>query len=278
MFAFVPGVAATPPAYGLVASAVRPDPALDPAWEKWELGFGWVSERCGSGWQLTPWCGVPDAGYVPQRGGSAYYRPVEARFADECSTLGGPLDEERVRRLVDATTPHAVATELWGGGGTLADPFDVLGDSDLSNPHLASPDAELVGSGGSDPLAGIGLLEQEALERSRGQQVFLHVPIRALPPLNGYVTRVGSQLITLAGSVVVADPAYTGTGPNGEPVGTSVWAYATTPVVVLTSPTVIHGPDSVRVERSRNSRITWASRLIAAAFDPCVHLATELTL
>lgn len=280
MFANVPGVPAAPPASGLVAAAVRPDPN-SPQWEKWELGFSWVSERCGAGWQLTPWCGEPDPGsYEPQRAGANHYRPVEARFADECSTLNGPYDDERFRRLVEATTPHVVAAELWGGAGTLADPYRAPGDvTDVSNPHLASPAAdEVAGSGPLGPVDAVGLIEQEAMALARGQQVYLHVPVRVLGRLHDTFRHVGSQLITHAGNVLVADPAYTGSGPNGEPAGTSVWCYATTPVLVLTSPIDMYGPDAGRVDRATNTRTAWASRAIAAAFDPCVHLATEITL
>jgi hypothetical protein len=56
-----------------------------------------------------------------------------------------------------------------------------------------------------------------------------------------------------------------------------VWAYATSPVTVLKSPlTVIEDPDAV--DPATNTRTTWTSRVFAATFDPCVHLATEITL
>jgi hypothetical protein len=277
MFANVPGVPAAPPTSGLVAAAVRPDPASLP---RWEQGLAWVPERCGTSYQLAPWCAEPDDGaYTRPRAGGAYYRPVEHRHADECSTLGGPLDEARVRRVAEAQSPFVIARELWTGTATIADPHQLDDGADATNAYLASADADVIGSGGADPLVGFGRLEQAALETSHGQQVYLHVPVLLLPLLRDVVmARVGSQLLTTAGNVLVADGGYPGTGPTGQAVGATAWAYATSPVQVITSPWVIDPNDVSRVDRATNTRTTWASRIFAATFDPCVHLATEITL
>ncbi len=277
MFANVPGVPAAPPTSGLVAAAVRPDPS-DPDWKNWEQGLGWVPERCGTSYQLAPWCAEPDAHTAP-RAGSAFYRPVEHRHADECSTLGGLPDMERVRRVADAQGPFVIARELWSGTASTADPHPLDDGTDAVNAHLASPAADIVGTGSASPLTAFGRLEQAALEASNGQQVYLHVPVMALPLLRDVVmARAGSQLLTVAGNVLVADGGYPGTGPTGQAVGATTWLYATAPVVVLTSPWEIDPDDVSRVDRATNTRTTWASRVFAATFDPCVHLATEITL
>jgi hypothetical protein len=99
----------------------------------------------------------------------------------------------------------------------------------------------------------------------------------ALGRLNDAFRQVGPQLVTHAGNVLVGDAGYTGSGPAGQAPGTTVWAYATAPVAVLTSPvTFIDGAEAV--DPTTNTRIVWGSRMFAATFDPCVHLATELTL
>lgn len=278
-FAYVPGVPAAPPTSGLVAAAVRPDTSA-PEWEHWELGLSWTPERCGTNYQLAPYCQEPPGGYEAPRAGAAFYQPVEHRHADECSTLGGPLDAERVRRVADAQSPYVIARELWTGEASAADPYTVQnGTGTAVNAHLASDVADVVGASAADPLAGFGRLEQAALEASHGQQVYLHVPVLLLPQLRDVVqARVGSQLITIAGNVLVADGGYPGTGPEGQAVGATAWCYATSPVAVLTSPWDIDPDEQSRVDRATNTRITWASRVFAATFDPCVHLATEITL
>lgn len=273
MFTPVPGVPAAPPVLsGLVASA-GPPPIID----RWETGLAWVPERCGTDYQLVPLCDAPVGAYTAPRPGSAYYQPVGLRIADECSTMGGPVDIERVRRVAEAQTPFAIARELWDGAGSQADPYDVGASSGLTNAYLASADAEDVGGSAAEARVAVGRLEQAALETTHGQQVWLHLPITVLPQLHGYVRPVGQQLITLAGNVVVADGGYPGTGPNEEPAGATVWGYATSPVQVLMSPLdLIEDPDAV--DHATNTRRVWASRVFAATYDPCVHLAAEITL
>lgn len=271
LFTTIPGVPAAPPTHGLVASAVRPDV------QRWEQGLAWVPERCGSPYQLVPWCDVPEVGYVAPRAGAAYHRPVGLRTADECSTLGGPVDLERVRRVAVAQAPFAIARELWEGDLTQTDPYDLDGVSS-TNAYLASPDATVVGASAANHSVGVGRLEQSALEATHGQQVMVHVPVMLLPQLADTVQPVGNQLITRAGNILVGDAGYPGTGPAGQAVGATVWIYATSPVAVLTSPWVIDTDDTSTVDRATNTRTVWATSVFAALFDPCVHLATEITL
>jgi hypothetical protein len=272
MFANVQGVPAAPPAFGLVASAERPQV------DGWEDGLAWIPERCGTTYQIVPRCDVPDA-YVKPRPGAAYYQPYQVRFADECTTLSGPVDAARVRRLVEAQSPFAVARELWTGDATGDDPFVIVaGDAELTNAALATADADIVGGSAASVAVGIGRLEQAALEASNGQQVHLHIPIVLLPQAQAYLYRVGQTLYTQAGNVVVADGGYPGTGPAGETVGATAWAYATSPVAVFLSPVEIDDDDPQVVDRDTNTRTVWGHRMAAAVFDPCVHLATQITL
>lgn len=271
MFSPVPGVAAAPPTSGLVASAARPDIP------RWEQGLAWVPERCATTYQLLPWCDEPAVAYTPPRPGAAYHRPVELRVADECSTLGGPPDLERARRVAEAQSPFAIARELWTGELSATDPYTV-GAATLTNAHLASAAADVVGGSAASPLVGFGRLEQAALEATHGQPVMLHVPVMLLPQLWPVFRPVGQTLVTHAGNLLVADGGYPGTGPAGQPTAASVWAYATSPVAVLTSPWRLIDDDPSVVDSTSNTRTTWAARVFAATFDPCVHLATEITL
>lgn len=271
MFTPVPGVAAAPPAYGLVASAARPDIP------RWEQGLAWIPERCGTAYQLLPACGDAPGGYTPPRPGAAYYQPVGMRIADQCTTLGGPVDEERVRRVAEAQAPYIVARELWSGTLTQTDPYTFGGDT-YNNAYLASSAATTVGGTAAAPLVALGRLEQAALEASHGQPVMLHVPPAAAWQLAVALTRVGQSWLTTAGSVVVADAGYPGTGPAGQAAGATVWAYATAPVAVLMTPWQLDLADQTTVDRATNTRTVWAQRLFAATFDPCLLLATEITL
>jgi len=275
VFTNVPGVPAAPLSAGLVASAVRPDIP------RWESGLAWIPERCASTYHLVPWCDVPTVSYDHPRPGAAYHRPVGLRIADECSTLNGPVDYDRVKRVAEAQTPFAVARELWDGAMTTADPYPLpLTGGSNTNAHLDSADATIVGTGGATPLIGLGALEQAALEASHGQQVFIHVPPLLLPQFadSGYLRPVGDMLVTLAGNVVVADAGYPGTGPAAQAVGATAWIYATSPVAVLMTPLDVEENDAWNVDRDVNTRTVWATRLFAATFDPCVHLASEITI
>jgi hypothetical protein len=260
---------------GLVAAAVRPDP--EPA--RWEQGLAWIPERCATDYELVPWCGDPAGGYTPPRPGAAYYRPVALRIADQCSTLNGPVDYERVRRVADAQAPWIIARELWDGAGSAADPYTLpSGGSPVSNAYLASTDAQIVGGSATTAHPGLGRLEQAAMEATHGQPVMIHVPLVILPELSFALRVVNNTLYSHAGNVIVADAGYPGTGPNGQTAGATVWMYATPPVSVLMSPWDLAENDTWQVDRATNTRTVWATRLFAATFDPCALFATEITV
>ena len=272
MFATVTALRAAPPTTGLVASA---PPALDDG-ARWESGLAWVPERCGIGWQLVPWCSNTDpAVHQPDTAGAAYCRPVGARFAVACSTLGGGVDSERVRRVVEATSPFVVARELWDGALGQTEPFTIRGET-YRNARLADPSAEIVGTGGADLLPALGRLEQAAVEASMGQRVMLHLPVRLAARLGEFTRRVGADLLTRSDNLVIADAGYPGTGPTGQAVGATAWAYATTVAVVRQSRIDLIDDPAATVDRAVNTVTVWASRVFAATFDPCVHFTTQI--
>lgn len=274
MFATAQGVLAAPPTTGLVASAVTPP---DDG-EHWESGFAWVPERCGADYQLLAWCSAddPDA-YTEPRTGGAYYRPIGARIAVQCATIGGAVDGERLRRVAEATVPFAIARELWTGEKGQDDSWTAQGET-YSNAYLASTDATEVGASATSILSALARLEHEAMEAARGQQVMLHLPILATAGLAEYVRRIGQRLLTRQDNIVVVDAGYPGTGPAGEVVGATAWAYATTPVQVRRSPLQLVDAPALTVDRSVNTVTAWAELVFAATYDPCVHFATEITL
>lgn len=257
---------ATPPTTGLLASArsgssIRFD----------GMGVSWRGERCiiTQGFSLCDEIeGLPDEPIF----GPYWYFPAAFRLRDYCTTISGELDTARLRRQAEAVTSFEVAQELWTGALTTAAPGDVGGDPYI-NAHLASDDAVTVAVTGTlaDKLA---QLEQAAMVASKGQRVFLHVPVSMVTPIANLLRRSGNLLLTALDNVVVADAGYPGTGPAGT--GTT-WAYATGPVAVRLSEVFLaEGRDATNVDRSINRQEVWAERAFAATFDPCIHFAANL--
>lgn len=245
---------------------------------RWEQGFSWVPERCGVPYQLVPWCATADpAAYTPPRYGGAYYRPPGVRFADQCSTLGGALDTARLGRIAEATTPYVIARELWLGEIGLSDTWAIRGAT-YTNDRLASPAATIVTAATTNLVTGLARLEHAAVDAAQGQQIMLHLPTTASAPLQQYVHRDGPLLLTNQDNLVVIDAGYPGTGPTGQAVGTTAWAYATSMVQVRMSPLEFITDPRQTVTTSTNTVTAWAERVFAAVFDPCVHFAIQLTL
>jgi len=259
-------VKAAAPTTGLYASAVKP-----PGGDRWESGMAWRPERCIALQTFGP-CTDPDTLPVEPDAGVAYHFPTGYRVRDYCTTIGGELDTSRLQRQADAVLSYALAHELWTGEQSIADPGELPGSVPFVNDHLAAASATtIVGTG---TLAEkFGQLEQEAREAALGQQVFLHIPIHLVTPLAEKLRRSGQMLYTALDSVVVADGGYPGTGPAGT--GTE-WAYATGPVQVRASALEIYDDPTQTVNRQNNRQEIWASRFIAATFDPCLHLAMNL--
>jgi len=274
VFEPVRGVPAAPPATGLVVSA-GPPPDGD---RRWEQGLSWVPERCGSAYQLVPWCAVSDpATYISPRYAGAYYRPPGVRFADACSTLGGALDTGRLTRIAEATTPFVIARELWDGAMGASDTWVIRGVT-YTNQRLADASATVVTSTATTLQGKLAALEAAAVEASRGQRIMIHLPVIATGDLAQFVRREGPNTLTRQDNLVVVDAGYPGTGPAGQAVGATAWAYATSLVQVRTSPLEFITSPAQTVDRATNTVTAWAERVFAANFDPCVHFAVAITL
>jgi len=114
------------------------------------------------------------------------------------------------------------------------------------------------------------------VEASMGQRVMLHLPVRLAARLGEFTRRVGADLLTGTDNLVVADAGYPGTGPAGQAVGATAWAYATTVAVVRQSRIDLIDDPAATVDRAVNTVTMWASRVFAATFDPCVHFTTQI--
>lgn len=197
----------------LLTSAV-PDTSPD---TRWMSGVSWLGELCPELQILGPCDEVTDAG-DPSGGAISYLVPLGYRMWAQCSTLGGPASLSEVRdrlgRQVEAVASFAVARELWQGTGARANPFTgpSSAGAGLVNPYLADGNAELL-TGATSLLDALGYLEQEARDRLKGQQPSLHVPIRVLTQVAAQLFKVGNELFTSTGAVVIGDGGYTGSGP-----------------------------------------------------------------
>jgi hypothetical protein len=200
--------ATAPTAANLLASALLPASTDD----NWMEGLSFRGELCPSLQVFGP-CSEPD---LPDGDFSqpVYYRPAGYRVMDTCSTLERGFDPARVTRLAEAVASYAVASELWTGAGTQAEPYDIPArNGQTMNGYLADDNAEVITETPENLLDALGLLEQTARERTRGQQVFLHVPIRVVNRVGAQLRRVGNEIKTHTDATVIADAGYTGAGP-----------------------------------------------------------------
>lgn len=192
----------------LLASAVRTG---DEASNQWMDGIAWRSESCPTYQGFNP-CTELEAPTEFGGDGLHYYVPVAYRVLDECSVMSGTFDTERVRRLTEAVASFAVARELWTGELSKLDPYDTPAGTDQVNGYLASESATVLGDVG-DVWSAIAALEAAAGDAVRGQRVFIHGSVALIGLVSDKLERVGNELRTRTGAVVVADAGYPGTGP-----------------------------------------------------------------
>lgn len=192
------------PTTGLVVSAERPSDT------GWESGLAWRPERCVTWQGFTP-CGPLAGEPADAATGVVYYAPPGFRVRDECTTLDGDRDPERVRRQAEAITSYVVAHELWTGELTEAEPATVNG-TPYVNLYLSNGDATDVTATATDLRGMVGELEAAAMVAAAGQQVFIHMPPALVLPLGDVLRRVDNALLTPLDNVVVADAGYTGVG------------------------------------------------------------------
>jgi hypothetical protein len=255
----------------------------------WENGFSWRSELCPEFEVIDP-CSSPEDYLTDDstNGGLVFYQPNGYRVRDYLSTLNVGYDLARVTRQAEAVGSMAAAAELWTGAVTKANTFELPASLDLkvlnpgtapnyTNPYLAGSTATTL-TGVSDPMEALGTLEEKARQQLGGMQCFLHVPVRIATQLGAQIRRVGPLLMTQTDAVIVADPGYPGTGPDGtDPAAPGVWCYATGPVMLrYGSIQTTELPVSATVNRRTNIREVWADRMFAATFDPCCHFAIQV--
>lgn len=179
----------------------------------WENGLSFLGEGCPSLQVFDP-CEETTVDGDPSMGAVTFLSPLAYRMWTECSTLdvNGDIARARLARQADAVASFAIARELAEGAGTIAHPFaDPFGNTGVVNPYFADGNAEDLPAAAS-LLQGLGALEQAARDKTKGMQVFLHIPIVIATQVAAQLFRVGNELRTATDAVVIADAGYTGRG------------------------------------------------------------------
>lgn len=238
----------------------------------WENGLSFIGEGCPD-LQLFDPCAETDdfAGSMPV---TTFLSPIGYRLSAECSTIGGVLDQQadRLARQAEAVASFALARELAEGAGAQASPFtDGFGNADVVNPYFSDGNAEEL-TAATSLLQGLGALEQAAREKTKGQRVYLHIPITIATQVAAQLFRQGNELRTATDAVVIADAGYTGKGPG---VQTGIWGYATGPILTRLSSVNTVRDAAMTINRRTNRQQVWADRLFVAGYDQCSSVAIK---
>jgi hypothetical protein len=241
------GPVASPPVHSLVRCA----PSPDAAGQRWEYGFRFRPDNCIDISTWDPHCDDPPGeGDVP--GGEVLktpaganeewedYFPVLAETVYQCDSTGWtPQDDGAALRQLEAAFPKAVGFEFW------------TGELRPTNRHLADVTANdvtpTVGTA-VDPVDALASLVQAIADCGGGGRGMIHATpyLASLWACGDCIVEEGNCLVTKVGRhIVVPDPGYPGTGPNGAvPAAGSTWAYATGMVQVLLGPAQVLRPDA----------------------------------
>jgi hypothetical protein len=258
-------------AVNLLASAETPSGGDD-----WMAGLNWLSDSCPD-WQGFNPCAELDENPPEGTTGLVHVVPVGYRVGFECITLSGrDFETERARRQADRIASYVVARELWTGALSDLDPYDLPngGAADQTNPALEDVEAGNQLAAVADPLGAIAELEAATADALLGGPVFIHGSIATIGRVADHLERVGNELRTKTGAVVIPDAGYPGTGPAGTGSG---WLYGTGPVVVRLGPITSDISPATTTTRTTNRRRVIAERMFGVAFDPCALHAIQVT-
>lgn len=259
---------ALPPRVGLYASA----PVSNETGDRWELGFTYLPESCGTGGVADPCDNATKT--IDANPTTVEFDPFVVWAGDKCSSFGFDAHDfpGRARRLLEACESFQVAHELWTG--------DLAQAQGFPNAFLASTASDEVSSSAVTPIIALSCLEQGLAECACGERGMIHATrqIVSIWSQNQMLRREGGLTLTINDTIVVADAGYDGSAPDGSPAADgSIWAYATGMVTVRHGPVdVVPGSFAEALDRSVNTIEFRAERLAAATFDPCCHLAVEI--
>lgn len=282
----VAALPAAPPVVSLISSAE----IVNESEARWEAGFSFEPETCGTGviGSVDP-CSS-DTKAVAGSDGSVDVEPIGLFAGDSCSSFGfGSRDwQARARRKLIACESNLIEDELWNGTLARANGWD--------NKFLASLDSDVVTDGAETPLRALACLEQALAECNCGGQGMIH----AMPQVvthwvnlnlvrrhtstiegRGQVSRLETEL----GTIVVPGSGYDGSGPPGVVDGAptpaadgSIWAYATSRVHIRLGPIMVVPSDHTDALNRSTNLITYRAERLAATTWDCCHVAAEINL
>ena len=230
-------------------------------------GHGYQGLAC-TGWTTVDQCTGQTADVqAGVRGALVTAVPFGIQVVDECSTIGKPDLEGRVRTLMSQVESAAIAREFWTGelaAKAVASSSGTVKADWQATAHLASSSTTTLTSGAPVSLRrGIGMLEDALGDNQAGAPGCLHMRRSTLvasgAALAGSLRVEGSQILTLTGQRLVADAGYPGTGPNGAaPAAGQAWIYATSRPTISRSDVQIIGQPGERINRATNQVRTTA--------------------
>lgn len=266
---------AAPPRVGLLPSI-----AAVQEQERWEAGFSFAPEGCGSSGVGNPCGSAPKE--IAANEAVVDAEPYYVWAGDKCAPFELGRDwQGRARRQLLASESYQVASELWRGD--LAQTEVDAGGEPWPNRYLASEAADVV-AGEAEPTGivdAVSCLEYALGRCAKGQRGMLHVTRQAAIRMasENLLRREGNLLLTTMDTIVVADAGYDGSGPYGAATADEQWLYATGMVLVRLGEvaTVPEGGIAQAVDRSTNLVEYRAERLAAATWG-CCHLAARIDI
>ena len=250
---------------------VEPDP-------RWMQGLTWRAQPCGSRDVVEgiDMC-VAFSGFTTDftEGAAPQYVPPHVAVALPCSGISGQtvLEETRDRAaaLLDRCQTLGIADELWTGDRAIARgwPNDYLSESaGLDQPK---------GTTAQGVIRSFAEAEQYLADSFCAGGGMIH----ATPRTATYWARFGlvdrqadGRLLSKLGTVVVADPGYDGSAPDGtvDASGDTAWVYMSGSVDVRLGPVELStgaGLDLSGIDRLDNDFTVYAHRAFAATFESC---------
>lgn len=267
--ALVNGAVRQPLPYGLFSTFSLRSAGAD----RWESGITFEAETCAKADGIaqiqclpTATTGLPKnlVRNLPVPGVAAAFT-VYGHF--QCSPVGWSVDQAQERAVSHLKNREEARVE------------QAFWTSDLGNiPSLqrdagaVQPAPTTVGTGTSDIITGLGLLE-DFIGDSYGSLGVIHLTratATAALSRNALIVS-GGRLVTLLGTPVVAGAGYPGTGPAGQAAAAGTqWAFAS-PALFGYRSDIFDSSDIAGdlFDRANNNLYAVAERSYLIGFDPC---------
>ena len=245
---------------------------------RWMQGLTWRPAACGSRAVVA---GVDVcatfSGFTEQSEGTApQYVPPHVAVALPCSGMSGMtvLEEtrDRVVALLDRCQTLGIADELWTA--------DVAVARGWPNPSLSDPTGldQPTGTTAQGVIRGLAEAEQYLAENACAGGGVIHAQPRTATywaRMNLVIPQADGRLRTALGTVVIADPGYDGSAPDGtvDATGDTAWIFMSGMIDVRLGPVEVstgNGMDLSGLDRVDNDFTVYAHRAFAATFDPCL--------